>query len=47
MRSLENAALELQEACPVTLAEDCTVHFTETHLAEVQELLRLLREDDS
>jgi hypothetical protein len=47
VRTLENAALGQQEACPVTLAEDCTVYFTETHLAEVQEILRLLRECDS
>ena len=47
VRTLENAALGQQEACPVTLAEDCTVYFTETHLAEVQEILRLLREGDS
>lgn len=47
VRVLENATLGQQEACPVTLAEDCTVHFTETHLAEVQEILRLLRECDS
>jgi len=47
VRTLENAALGQQEACPVTLAEDCTVYFTETHLAEVQEILRLLREGNS
>ena len=42
-RSLVNIDLQrTEEAYAVDLTDDCTIYFTQTHLAEVQEILRLL-----
>ncbi|MBF1662203.1 hypothetical protein [Selenomonas noxia] len=42
-QSLVNIDLQrTEEAYAVDLTDDCTIYFTQTHLAEVQEILRLL-----
>ena len=42
-RPLVNIDLQrTEEAYAVDLTDDCTIYFTQTHLAEVQEILRLL-----